>query len=435
MTTGVQPSNSAQVTKSTRSQKVDALAPEQAFDAALAAQWMLTAQMSRASTTATTTSSAGGARATLGGPANRGTGAPNQARNARDTSGAIPGGHATNRHASVADITQLSAQELAGESPSRKEQFHEAQQQRHDETEGSDATRGAPRRNRAEHDGTRFESVGRQDRPGASATMASLRHHNVSAGTNQAATPKASDPRIAPVSTTSGSGAHPTAPAARTGPLPHLRAQAPTPSVATPPDKQTRTTLSVPLGNRLGTATHTNKTTLTTAARPAIPPEIQDPVASQALRGLAAALRQGNGNVTLRLAPENLGNLRLSITVRKTEVVARVEATSEEAVQTLKAHSAELRGALEAQGFAISRIEVDHVSPAIMEMRERCDSDPFTTPQYGGGERPHGEPAQMGADVDSKRPPDDEHRTGTPIAVSSVKEDSYISANGVNAVA
>lgn len=79
---------------------------------------------------------------------------------------------------------------------------------------------------------------------------------------------------------------------------------------------------------------------------------------AQVARGLAAALKQGDGEVTLRLTPETLGKLRIDIAIADERVTARIAASSEQACRLLKESVVSLRTALEATGLGVDRIEV-----------------------------------------------------------------------------
>ncbi len=77
----------------------------------------------------------------------------------------------------------------------------------------------------------------------------------------------------------------------------------------------------------------------------------------QAAAGLATALRKGSGTITMRLSPEGLGELRIEVAVREERVRARIEAGSA-ARALLVERREELRGALEARGLSVERIDI-----------------------------------------------------------------------------
>ena len=80
---------------------------------------------------------------------------------------------------------------------------------------------------------------------------------------------------------------------------------------------------------------------------------------AQVAQGLSAALRQGRGEVTLRLTPKALGELRISLTVQNGSVDARVKPATTEAHRLLEQGVESLRHALEARGLKVGRIEID----------------------------------------------------------------------------
>jgi flagellar hook-length control protein FliK len=81
-------------------------------------------------------------------------------------------------------------------------------------------------------------------------------------------------------------------------------------------------------------------------------------IAAQAARGLAAALRQGGGSVTLRLQPDALGELKVKLDLTGTKVGASFEVGSDQARKLLDTTLTTLRSALEARGLQVDRLEV-----------------------------------------------------------------------------
>jgi|GEM_PF-4245639 len=79
---------------------------------------------------------------------------------------------------------------------------------------------------------------------------------------------------------------------------------------------------------------------------------------AQVGRGLAQALRSGNGEVTLRLRPQNLGQLSVRVQVENKQVIATFEARSVEAQQLLEGSRDTLRSQLETRGLSVERIDV-----------------------------------------------------------------------------
>ncbi len=79
---------------------------------------------------------------------------------------------------------------------------------------------------------------------------------------------------------------------------------------------------------------------------------------AQVGRGLAQAMRSGDGEVTLRLRPENLGQLSVRVQVQQNQVTATFEARHAEAQRMLEGSRDVLRQQLEARGLTVERIEV-----------------------------------------------------------------------------
>jgi flagellar hook-length control protein FliK len=101
----------------------------------------------------------------------------------------------------------------------------------------------------------------------------------------------------------------------------------------------------------------------------------QQSVVLQAARGLATALKQGDGTITLSLQPPRLGQLKVHLTLQDTMVSARIEPTTAAARQLLIDSEHSLRAALEARGLSVERIEVDAAKPSPHAI------DPAPTPE------------------------------------------------------
>lgn len=81
-------------------------------------------------------------------------------------------------------------------------------------------------------------------------------------------------------------------------------------------------------------------------------------VAAQFGRGLAAALRQNGGTVTLRLQPEALGDLKIRLSMVTGRVGATFEVGTDQARQLLGKAMDTLKSALEARGLTVDRLDV-----------------------------------------------------------------------------
>lgn len=79
-------------------------------------------------------------------------------------------------------------------------------------------------------------------------------------------------------------------------------------------------------------------------------------------RGLQSAVNQRGGNVTLRLDPPELGQVRIEMAVRDGVVNARITASTDSVRRLLTDQLGHLRQALDRQGLTIDRLEVQTAS-------------------------------------------------------------------------
>lgn len=98
--------------------------------------------------------------------------------------------------------------------------------------------------------------------------------------------------------------------------------------------------------------------TLPHSAAPQLDPSSVDPNVARVARGLQSALSQQGGTVALRLHPPELGVVRVEVEIDAGAVRARFIA-EHESVRTLLTHQLQhLRQALQSQGLAVERLEV-----------------------------------------------------------------------------
>jgi len=120
-------------------------------------------------------------------------------------------------------------------------------------------------------------------------------------------------------------------------------------------------------------------------ARPSVlVAESAGPMGAQIARGLAGALRQGGGVVTLRLTPEHLGQLKLDMRIEGSSVSATLTPSSEPARQLLEDSTGALKAALEARGLTVERIEVAPVRAGEPTVSSPEASDGRGLPGEGG---------------------------------------------------
>lgn len=94
------------------------------------------------------------------------------------------------------------------------------------------------------------------------------------------------------------------------------------------------------------------------ASRPRLTAQTESQLVAQAQRALAAVLKTGEGTAMIRLRPDGLGELRITLEVRGQSVDATIEARSVEARAALERRSHELRESLEARGLIVDRLTV-----------------------------------------------------------------------------
>jgi flagellar hook-length control protein FliK len=110
----------------------------------------------------------------------------------------------------------------------------------------------------------------------------------------------------------------------------------------------------------------------------------EEKIAAQAARGLAAALRQGGGSVTLRLQPDALGELKVKLDLTGTKVAASFEVGSDQARKLLDTTLTTLRSALEARGLQVDRLEIRVTDRPGHAPQTQDAGHPFGGADHGG---------------------------------------------------
>ncbi len=95
------------------------------------------------------------------------------------------------------------------------------------------------------------------------------------------------------------------------------------------------------------------------AAQPTRRAVEQQQVAQSAVKAMGMALKEGGGEVTMKLAPEALGQVKVKLVVQDAGVDAMFTASTASARQLLEASTDTLRDALEARGLRVDSIVVD----------------------------------------------------------------------------
>ncbi len=116
------------------------------------------------------------------------------------------------------------------------------------------------------------------------------------------------------------------------------------------------------------------------------PSDPQISVEAQVSRGVGAALSQRGGSITLKLSPENLGSVKVSLQIDQGAVSLDVEATTERAHQALTKELGALRASLESRGMRIERANV-HLAPSPIQTTGPADgSQRGSTQEHTGDE-------------------------------------------------
>jgi len=84
----------------------------------------------------------------------------------------------------------------------------------------------------------------------------------------------------------------------------------------------------------------------------------RSPNTARVASGLAAALNQKGGAVTIRLTPESLGTVRVQLQISGATVSAQLHTETEAARAALQQQLGQLRGSLESQGLRVEQLGV-----------------------------------------------------------------------------
>ncbi len=98
-------------------------------------------------------------------------------------------------------------------------------------------------------------------------------------------------------------------------------------------------------------------------------------------RGFAALLSRQGGRVTLRLAPESLGQMTIQLDVKQGVVKADFAVEHRAAQEELNRALPMLRASLEARGLSVSRLDVRSMEPSQAARAVGGASGPHTLPQ------------------------------------------------------
>ncbi len=125
--------------------------------------------------------------------------------------------------------------------------------------------------------------------------------------------------------------------------------------------------------------------------------ESDDGLAAQVSRGLAAALRQKSGSITLRLTPEALGQVRIDLSLRGERVSATLTAADPRSRDLLMRDSDLLRSGLEARGLKVEHLQIVSREPDDAAANSQRSAEGQVSHQSGagsGGAGQHGQDAR-----------------------------------------
>ena len=130
-------------------------------------------------------------------------------------------------------------------------------------------------------------------------------------------------------------------------------------------------------------------------------------VSSSVSRGLAAAVQQRGGSLTIRLSPESLGQVRVDLEMSQGRVTASLHASTERAQEAMVKNIAMLRSSLESKGLSVDRLTVQ-LAPASASGGQQTSND--QTGQDGG--RHQSQSDRDASDGQSRGSRDGERRHG-----------------------
>ncbi len=126
--------------------------------------------------------------------------------------------------------------------------------------------------------------------------------------------------------------------------------------------------------------------------QPAAAPTTTDVNVARIARGLQTALAQRGGTLSLRLTPQDMGTVRIDLSVQNGVVSASLTAEHEAVRNLLGQDLGQLKSALESRGLTVGRLEVQTQAPPA-----QAPSGPTPQQNYAGGDgRSRGQFTQQG---------------------------------------
>lgn len=138
-----------------------------------------------------------------------------------------------------------------------------------------------------------------------------------------------------------------------------------------------------------------------------------DPVATRnaalVSRGLSAVLAQKGGSLTMQLAPESLGSVKVQMTIEQGQLSLSLEASTQRGQQILTDQLAGLKSSLEAKGMTVERAAV---SLAPTAQQADAPNQSSNTPNQQHQHQHHRDNSQRDAEQHQQHPGQQQRRDG-----------------------
>lgn len=154
-----------------------------------------------------------------------------------------------------------------------------------------------------------------------------------------------------------------------------------------------RAVTAVDGGVRAGIEASTAKLTQSPSPIKSDSSALQEKMIAQVQRGLASLLRSSDSEMTLRLTPERLGELRIQIKREGDRIALRLTTQSAEARDLLQSGSDELARALQSKGVQVERVLIEH-SATGPGQQGGFDADGQHSGNHGADQQHHGHSEQ-----------------------------------------
>ena len=178
---------------------------------------------------------------------------------------------------------------------------------------------------------------------------------------------------------------------------------------------------SAPFGAPLKDSTGSAGSLVEKMSRPAVPEGAdRGALLAQVQRGMASLLRSGKGDMTLKLIPANLGEIKIKIKSLGDRLSVRFEASTEQGREMLKGGIDDLAAQLRSKGVQLGQLSIEHrdvSSQAPAHTPGQAQSGPGAAHDQGGHHQPtHDQPGAETRHGPGGHLHPDEHNTDQPLA-------------------